>query len=90
MTVADVAIKPFSLSDLEALQAHFGRHRAESGLGGVYFMPFEVNGLDAPRGVVVEKAFIALDQPLWQRWFCAHDAATGRIVGHVDLKGDAL
>lgn len=83
------SIRRLTRSDLPLFQAHFARHRAESGRGDVHFMPFAPNDPDGPKGLDVD----ALDRPLselgWQRWFVAF-AENGNIVGQVDLRGSGL
>lgn len=88
--MSQIHILPFQLCHQELLLEHFQRHRAESGAGGIHFMPFAPGDPTGPRGVSVDEAFSALDHPGWQRWFCAHDVASGLIIGHVDLKSDSL
>jgi RimJ/RimL family protein N-acetyltransferase len=87
MSIDIKALTPLSFS---ALDEHFNRHRAESGKGGVHFMPFAPDDPNGPTGACAERAFWPVDKPGWQRWFCAHDISTGNIVGHVDLKSDPL
>lgn len=88
--MSNIRILPFRSSDESRLAEHFQRHRAESGREGVHFMPFAPDDPDGPRGMTVEKAFLEVNQPGWQRWFCAHNGNTSQIVGHVDLKSDPL
>ena len=85
-----VVIVPFTLELNDALQQHLQRHRAESGRGDIHFMPFAPDEEEGPRFITLEKAFLPLDQPGWQRWFCAREKNSGEIIGHVDLKGDGL
>jgi RimJ/RimL family protein N-acetyltransferase len=78
-----------SPADADVFQAHFERTILESGQDGIYFMPFDTQSGDRPRGV----DFSALDkqtsEPGWQRWFVAVDEQAG-IIGHVDLKGAGI
>ncbi|MFK7915807.1 MAG: GNAT family N-acetyltransferase [Pseudomonadales bacterium] len=84
-----IAIEPLSAATLPAYQAHFARHRAESGLGDIHFMPFDPDDPDGPRGLDSEAWQWPLQRPGWQRWFLAI-AADGLVVGHVDLKSAPL
>jgi ribosomal protein S18 acetylase RimI-like enzyme len=86
----NIDIKPLDLHALPLLTEHVKRHRAESGTGGVHFMPFAADDPNGPTGACAERAFWPVDRPGWQRWFCAHDTASGNIVGHVDVKSDPL
>jgi RimJ/RimL family protein N-acetyltransferase len=83
-------IHPLTVELIPALAAHFGRHRNESGVNDIHFMPFLPDDPQGPRGASVDCAFLPLDKCGWQRWFCAQDMSTGNIVGHVDLKSDPL
>lgn len=85
-----IDIKALTPSSFPALAEHFKRHRAESGTGGVHFMPFAADDPNGPTGACAERAFWPVDKLGWQRWFCAHDTVSGNIVGHVDLKSDPL
>lgn len=86
-----VTIKPFIPAEHDFLLEHFARHFAESGReGDINFMPFEPNDKDRPKGIAIDKATLPLDQPGWQRWFCAWDDDSGNIVGHINLKQDGL
>jgi len=84
----ELTIRPLTARDVMAFDAHFARHRAESGRGDPHFMPYEPGG-DGPRGLSPVALDRPLDQPGWQRWFAAL-TDDGRIVGHVNLKGDTL
>lgn len=88
--MSKIEIRPFQLEHQEKLSEHFQRHRAESGKNGIHFMPFAPDDPDGPRGITLEKVSLDIDQPGWQRWFCAHDTETGLIIGHVDIKSDPL
>lgn len=88
--MSQIEILPFHLDHQKKLSEHFKRHRAESGKNSIHFMPFSPDDPDGPRGITVDKAFQDMDQPGWQRWFCAHETETGFIIGHVDLKSDPL
>lgn len=84
-----VAIEPLSAPLVPRLLEHFKRHRQESGRDGdPHFMPFEPDGETGPLGLDAERWQWPLDRLGWQRWFLATDQ--GRVVGHVDLKGDGL
>ena len=85
-----IKILPLTPDTLSVLAEHFKRHRAESGLDGVHFMPFAPDDPNGPTGPSSDRPFWSLDTPGWQRWFCAHDTQSGHIVGHVDLKSDPL
>ena len=84
-----IAIEPLSSALLPAYQAHFARHRAESGVGDIHFMPYDPDDPDGPKGLDSEAWQWPLTRPGWQRWFLAL-AADERVIGHVDLKGDGL
>lgn len=88
--MAEIEIKPFTADASEEILNHFQRHRRESGQDGVHFMPFAPDDPHGPQGISIEKAFLPLDTIGWQRWFYARDISSGKIVGHVDLKGDGL
>lgn len=83
-------IEPFKAEHLELFQGHFERHILESGRGEPHFMPYAPDDPDGPKGLDVASLDLPLDAPGWQRWFVAIEEATPSIVGHVDLKGDAL
>lgn len=85
-----IDIKALTSLSFPAFAGHFIRHRAESGTGGVHFMPFAADDPNGPTGACAERAFWPVDRAGWQRWFCAHDTASGNIVGHVDVKSDPL
>lgn len=82
-------IEPLTAALLPAYNAHFARHRAESGRGDIHFMPFAPGDAQGPNGLDTEAWTWPLSRPGWQRWFLAV-AAPGQVVGHVDLKSDAL
>lgn len=84
-----IAIEPLTAVTLPAYQAHFERHRAESGRGDIHFMPFAPDDPNGPRGLDEQAWQRPLDQPGWQRWFLAL-RDDGTVVGHVDLKSDGL
>ena len=86
---AKLAIRPMRPGDTQALREHFIRHRAESGRDGIHFMPYEAHANEGPSGANLDALKLALDQPGWQRWFVAENAA-GQIIGHLDLRGDRL
>ena len=85
----DPEIRPLNLNDLSQFQAHFTRHRAESGSGDQAFMPFAPGDPDGPKGLAPDALARSLITPGWQRWFVVIET-DGRIVGHVNLKGDGL
>ena len=84
-----IQIRALTEDDLDRFAAHFNRHRAESGRDDIHFMPFDPNDADGPRGLDRTGLEKPLHSPGWQRWFAAFET-DGRIVGHVDLKGDDL
>jgi RimJ/RimL family protein N-acetyltransferase len=86
----NIQIRPWTTASQQALHEHLARHRQESGADGLHFMPFLPDDPAGPRGAHSEKAQLPLNQPGWQRWFCAHDVDAGRIIGHLDLKHDGL
>ncbi len=90
-----LTIRPLTAVDWTRFQAHFKRHRAESGRGDPHFLPFAPDDPEGPMGIDLE----ALDRPVsergWQRCWVAMTGddpvgAAGRIVGHVELKGSGL
>lgn len=85
-----VDIIPLTEQLIPALADHFSRHRKESGVNDFHFMPFLPDDPQGPRGASADRVFLPLDQPGWQRWFCAQDTVTGDIVGHVDIKSEGL
>jgi len=85
----ELTIRPLTKRDVANFAEHFARHRGESGRGDPHFMPFEPGRDDGPRGLDAAALDRGLDRPGWQRWFVAV-TDDGRIVGHVNLKGDTL
>ena len=85
----EIRIRALTRGDLDQFNAHFGRHRAESGRGDIHFMPFDPDHTEGPRGLDPAALQKPLDAPGWQRWFAAFET-DGRIVGHIDLTGDGL
>lgn len=83
-------IQPLTEQHRALFEAHFARHRAESGQGDHHFMPFGPDDPDAPSGWGDTRLDIPLDEPGWQRWWGAFVESGDRIVGHVDLRADAL
>lgn len=82
-------------ADIGAVNAHFARHRAESGSGAAPFMPFELDDPDGPTGVTaadVRAPEQLTPAALTDRWRCWHIALSGpdAVVGHVDLFGAEL
>jgi RimJ/RimL family protein N-acetyltransferase len=86
----NIKIHGFKADFCSELEKHLGRHRKESGRNGIHFMPFAPDDPDGPGGISMEKAMLPDDRPGWQRWFCARDSTSGRIIGHVDLRHDGL
>ena len=84
-----LSIQPLTRKDVERFHDHFRRHRVESGRGDHHFMPFAPGDPRGPSELDVDAIDRPVTAPGWQRWFVA---VTDRdeIVGHVDLKGDAL
>ncbi len=84
-----IQIRFLTPNHLEEALAHFRRHRIESGQNKNHFMPFSPNDKDRS----TELDLGATDLPVtirgWQRWFLAFNASD-QVIGHVDLKGDAL
>lgn len=67
---------------------HYGRHCAESGTGGDHhFLPIDPQ-VDLNGKFDYEALRRGLHERAWRRWFIATDGR--QIVGHADLKGDAL
>ncbi|MEM1230869.1 MAG: GNAT family protein [Pseudomonadota bacterium] len=92
--MADARVVPLSKALLEPLAAHLKRHTAESGRDGDrVFMPFEPGTDQGPSGIDPARWQLPLTQPGWQRWFVALSSEVSpeaRVVGHLDLKGEAL
>ncbi len=88
----ELAITPLETKDIAAFDAHFARHRAESGRGDIHFMPFAPDDPDGPNGLDSRRLQVELDKPGWQRWWVAWDVddEAERVIGHVDLKGPGL
>ncbi len=89
------AIRPLTPVDWSRFQAHFKRHRAESGRGDPHFMPFAPDDPDGPKGIDLEALGRPVSEKGWQRcWVAMVDddpvGTAGRIVGHVELKGSGL
>ena len=86
----EVEIRPVGAADAALIAAHFARHRAESGRGEWHFMPFAPDDPAGPGGLDPGRLALPLNSPGWQRWFAAFADGGTRIVGHVDVKGEAL
>ena len=87
----ELAITALGEREFAAFDAHFARHRAESGRNDIHFMPFAPDGPERPNGLDSRKLFLSLDQPGWQRgWVAWSNTAPDTVVGHVDLKGGGL
>ena len=52
-------------------------------------MPYLPNSADGPSGASPDAVETPIGEPGWQRWFVV-EADDGRIVGHLDLRGDRL
>ncbi len=87
MTITIEALVPEKVAQYDA---HFSRHRAESGRGDYHFMPFEPDDPEGPRGLDPRMLELPLDDVGWQRWWVARPAGEDRVIGHVDLKGQHL
>jgi len=85
-----LTVRLLSPDDVASFDAHFARHRRETGRGDIHFMPFEPDGDDGPRGLDLPSLDLPLTSPGWQRWFVALDEAGPGVVGHLNLKGDPL
>lgn len=87
-SVTEVVIDRFKTSTeyIQALQAHYDRHRQEHD-AGPSFMPFS-RGDAGPNVRDVESVGYGLDKPGWLRVWVAR--ADGLVVGHVDLRGGRL
>ena len=83
-------IRSLRTGDLPLLEAHFARHRAESGCGELHFMPFAPDDPDGPRGLHRAALTLPLTERGWQRWFVAVSTDDLHVVGHANLKGDGL
>ena len=88
MSSVALAIRPLRERDLPLFDAHFARHRAESGRGEPHFMPYAPGAATGPKGLKAERFSLGLDKTGWERWFAAWDESGTSIIGHVDLKGD--
>ena len=86
----NIDIRALSEESAALLDAHLRRHFAESGRNGFHFVPFDLQTDSGPGGVSLENCFIPVGAPQWQRWFLAHDRASGDVLGHVDLKAYSL
>lgn len=87
---AGIEIRALDRDLLPLFDAHFARHRAESGRGDLHFMPFDPDDSAQPRGLDPRQLDLPLDAPGWQRWYVALVEQRARVVGHVDLKGEIL
>ena len=81
-------IAPLTADDVVLAQAHFARHRAESGRGDYHFMPFDPDDAQGPSGLKVSALSLPLTDCGWERWWVAWSGA--EIVGHVDIKSGGL
>lgn len=86
----DLTIEPVGPEDLTLLAEHAARHRAESGRGEHHFMPFAPGVSAGPRKRRPEPLGLPLTEPGWERIFAAFADQRSRIVGEVNLSGDAL
>ncbi len=89
-SVQDIQIRLVTAQDLAALEAHLKRHFSESGRTGFHFFPYAPDDPNGPSGIDIAKIEIPTGEPKWQRWFMAVETGTGKVCGHVDLKGYAL
>lgn len=81
-------VHPLTPAEWDRFQAHFKRHRAESGRGDPHFLPFAPDDPNGPKGIDLETLDRPVSERRWQRcWVTVDD---GEIVGHVELKGDGL
>ena len=95
-----IKIRGLRTQDLPLYDAHFARHRAESGRGDYHFMPFEPDDPNGPRGIDRTSIELPLTELGWQRWWVAwaqvdqkaddQQEDGQKIVGHLDLKGGQL
>jgi len=88
--MGDVLIELVGSDDLTLLAEHNARHRAESGRGELHFMPFVPGEEAGPRKRRPEPLGLPLSEPGWERVFAAFADGRSRIVGEVNLTGDAL
>jgi len=86
----NITIRRLEHDDIPLFEAHFERHLAESGRGGLHFAPYEPDADDGPSGMNIDGIGLPLTSPGWQRWFAAFTGDERGIIGHVDLKGDGL
>jgi len=85
-----IKINVIRSQDLALFDAHFARHRAESGRGDYHFMPFEPHDPKGPRGIDKATIDLPLTEIGWQRWWIASVEDGQKIIGHLDLKGGRL
>ncbi|MEM9621607.1 MAG: GNAT family N-acetyltransferase [Pseudomonadota bacterium] len=89
-----VEIRRVEQGDLTEFDAHFARHRQESGRGDIHFMPFAPDAPEAPQGLDPVRLQLPPDRPGWQCCWGAWriDAAQQprQIIGHVNLKAGML
>lgn len=74
----------------EHFAAHRLRHRAESGNGGIHFMPFAPADPDGPKGVGAMNLIIPVGAQKWERCFVVVESGTDTVFGHVNLRGGHL
>lgn len=91
MTSAEILIVPVAAdADPAPLNAHLHRHRRESDAEPKPFLPFTVEDPAGPWRVNLVPVGHPLTRPGWMRYWIARVGQDGPVVGHVDLKGDAL
>ncbi len=81
---------PLHAEGVAQYDAHFRRHRAESGRGDYHFMPFAPDDPEGPRGLDPRMLNLPVDDIGWQRWWVARLEGAEPVIGHVDLKGEYL
>lgn len=80
-------VRALRAGELEALVSHFVRHRAQNGLKGFYYDPYESDeriDVEATLREWQRRIILPSHRPGWQRFWVA--VAGTRIVGHVDLR----
>ncbi|MEM7077636.1 MAG: GNAT family protein [Pseudomonadota bacterium] len=88
MAQNEIDIYVLDANRIDALAEHIARHRQESGRDGdIHFMPFLPDDPDGPKAPELALLERGLDQTGWQRWWVAEHRASGRVIGHIDVRG---
>jgi RimJ/RimL family protein N-acetyltransferase len=85
-------IGPASAADIKPYLEHLARHHRESGKGGApLFSPYSADSpwdAEGKKEALLERWSKALLEPVWERAWAVVDE--GRVVGHLDLRGDGI